>query len=646
MAVPSGNVVLSDKMQFPAPSAVGAGGGGGNAVALGGGAGVFNQQHHQNWIPDERDGFICWLRGEFAAANAMIDAICNHLREVGEAGEYEALIACIQQRRCHWNSVLHMQQFFSITEVSYALQQVAWRRRQMHYDHEKVGGKEFKMAGFGFKGHRIEGSKETKNSGVDCDGKTTVTAVSEINEKGGDKCEEFNSCVELGKDEDKCSAVAENRKDTGSRHHADSSLKRSEFSKKCTPGNTEPGSEEVNVGCTSSYKEHDSHPAQNQNEKQNLALHAKHFVGNEMFDGRMGRWQERTTSRQVCLNVLFLGRVADRRIEAIPSLLQDAIERLVELQVIIAKPDSCIIDVYSEGDHSPPRMWPPWFGNPTFVLFLTECDITFGRVIGINHPGDFKGSLKLSLAPGSLLLMEGKSADFAKHALPSARKQCMLVTFTNYQPKKSMAGTQKPPSPLVSQSSQRGPPFSRLPNPFRHSAPKHYAAIPTTGTLPATGIRPPNIVQPLFVPTPVAPAIPFPAPVPIPPGSTGWSAAAQRHFPPHLHIPGTGVFLPPPGSNSLPQHLSTIATKPNLLVETTSPPENDNGSGKPIHHETSPREKCDGKSPNQGCNGSLDEISNGRAVMKEEQQCNDNRVKQPANAVVRERGIGFLKERR
>ncbi|KAK9046700.1 hypothetical protein V6N11_052581 [Hibiscus sabdariffa] len=514
----------------------------------------------------------------------------------------------------------------------------------MHHDHAKVGGKEFKRSGFGFKGHRIEGSKEMQNSGVDCDGISTVTAVSERNEKGSDKCEEFNSCVELGKDEDKCSAVFENRKDTVSRHHADSSLKRSEFSKKCTPGNTEPGSEDVNGECTSSYKEHDSHPAQNQNEKQNLALHPKHFVGNEMFDGKMGRRQERTISRQVCLNVLFLGRVAgqtyvssrkpmkghgremiqlglpiadaplddemaawtskDQRIEAIPSLLQDAIERLVDLQVIIAKPDSCIIDVYSEGDHSPPRMRPPWFGNPTFILFLTECNITFGRVIGINHPGDFKGSLKLSLAPGSLLLMEGKSADFAKHALPSARKQRMLVTFTNYQPKKSMAGTQKPPSPL------------------------HYAAIPTTGALPATGIRPPNIVQPLFVPTPVAPAIPFPAPVPIPPGLTGWSAAAQRHFPPHLPIPGTGVFLPPPGSSSLPQHLSTIATKPNLLVETTSPPENDNGSGKPVHYATSPREKCDRKSPNQGCNGSLDEISKGRTVMKEEQQCNDNRVKQ------------------
>ncbi|KAE8732054.1 anthranilate synthase component II-like [Hibiscus syriacus] len=260
---------------------------------------------------------------------------------------------------------------------------------------------------------------------------------------------------------------------------------------------------------------------------------------------------------------------------------------------LIFEPNVTVL--FFQGDHSSPRTWPPWVGNPTFILFLTECDITFGRVIGINHPGDFKASLKLSLAPGSLLMMEGKSLDFAKHALPSVRKQRVLVTFTKYQPKKSMADNQRPLSPSVCQSSQWGPPSSRLPTHFHHSAgPKHYAAIPTTGVLPAAGVRPqippPNVVQPLFVPAPVAPAIQFPSPVPISPGSTGWSAAAaQRHFAPHLPIPGTGVFLPPPGSNSRPQQL-TIA---NVPVETTFSLGNDNGSGKPINHATSPREKGD-----------------------------------------------------
>lgn len=44
----------------------------------------------------------------------------------------------------------------------------------------------------------------------------------------------------------------------------------------------------------------------------------------------------------------FIELLADRRIEAIPALLQDAIDRLVDSQVMTAKPDSCIIDVYNE----------------------------------------------------------------------------------------------------------------------------------------------------------------------------------------------------------------------------------------------------------------------------------------------------------
>lgn len=155
MTMPSGNVVLSDKMQFPSP----VGGGGG---AVGGGE---IPQHHRQWFPDERDGFISWLRGEFAAANAMIDSLCHHLRAVGEPGEYDVVIGCIQQRRCNWNPVLHMQQYFSVAEVIYALQQVAWRRQQRVYDPVKAGGKEFKRSGAGFnKGQqRAESFKEGHN---------------------------------------------------------------------------------------------------------------------------------------------------------------------------------------------------------------------------------------------------------------------------------------------------------------------------------------------------------------------------------------------------------------------------------------------------------------------------------------------------
>ncbi|KAE8690936.1 Detected protein of confused Function [Hibiscus syriacus] len=326
------------------------------------------------------------------------------------------------------------------------------------------------------------------------------------------------------------------------------------------------------------------------------------------------------------------GTLPERRVEAIPSLLQDVIERLVTLQVITSKPDSCIIDVYNEGDHSPPHTIPPWYGKPACIMFLTECDITVGRVIAFDHPGDFRGSLKLSLAPGSILMMQGKSADFTKHALPSVRKQRILITFTKYQPKKIMTDNQRLSSPSVSQPSKWGPPPSRSTNHFRPSAgAKPYTAIPTTVVFPATPncpqIPPPNGVQPLFVPAPVPPAIPFHAPVPIPPGSTGWPAPPPRHPPPRLPIPGTGVFLPPPGSsNSSAQELATV-TELNIPADTTCQPEKENCIGKANLHTTSTNGRFDEKSPKQDCNGSVEGTGNVVAV-KEEQQCTGNNVEQ------------------
>lgn len=177
MAMPQGNVVISDKMQFQSGGA-------------GSGAGDI---HHRQWIPDERDGFISWLRGEFAAANAIIDSLCHHIRVVGDPGEYDGVIGCIQQRRCNWNHVLHMQQYFPIAEVMFSLQQVAWRRQQRYFDQAKISGKEFKRSGMqGLSsrvGQKVESAKESYNSSVDshnCEANSSVNivGVEKVAEKG------------------------------------------------------------------------------------------------------------------------------------------------------------------------------------------------------------------------------------------------------------------------------------------------------------------------------------------------------------------------------------------------------------------------------------------------------------------------------
>lgn len=51
-------------------------------------------------------------------------------------------------------------------------------------------------------------------------------------------------------------------------------------------------------------------------------------------------------------------KCTDRRIEPIPSLLQDVIDRLVGMQVMTATPDSCIIDIFNEV--CPPCLYSLW----------------------------------------------------------------------------------------------------------------------------------------------------------------------------------------------------------------------------------------------------------------------------------------------
>ncbi|XP_044493278.1 RNA demethylase ALKBH10B-like [Mangifera indica] len=628
MAVPSGNVVLSDtKILFP----------------------------------DERDGFIFWLRSEFAAANAIIDALCQHLRTVGESGEYDLVLNHIQNRRSNWSQVLHMQQYFSVGDVLFALQQVTWKKQSRFFDPFSCSKNTKRSSGFV--------KKDLYNSSVDRDNNPIDANASVL-----------DSNV---------------KKDSVTKTPGDGSSKDLWDSEIATSGNSEPNTEASDDGCTPSPKENDSHSVLNQS----IITAPKTFIGSEMFDGKtvnvvdgLKLYEELCANSEVSKLVSMVndlraagkrgqiqgqayvvskrpmkghgremiqlgipiadappedenavGTSKDRRIEPIPALLQGVIDHAVGMQILTVKPDSCIIDVYNEGDHSQPHIWPHWFGRPVSTLFLTECEMTFGRMIGADHPGDYRGTLKLPLAPGSLLVMQGKSADFAKHAIPSIRKQRILITFTKSQLKKFVASdSQRLPSSALAPLPHWGPPPSRSPNHIHHPVgSKHYAPVPTTGVLPVpirTQIPPPNGVQPLFVTTPVAQGMPFPAPVPIPAGSSGWAAAPPRHPPPRLPVPGTGVFLPPPGlaSSTSPKQLSASTTEMNSTTEMASTLDKESGVGKSNHHtNASLKETLDGKTQGQDYNGSVDGTGGVKDVtMAEEHQNTDNtRVSKSASTV-------------
>ncbi|KAB2069142.1 hypothetical protein ES319_A08G077500v1 [Gossypium barbadense] len=79
-----------------------------------------------------KDTIISWFRGEFAAANAIIDALCGHLAQLqgggGEGSEYEAVFAAIHRRRLNWIPVLQMQKYHSIADVTVELKQVTAKK--------------------------------------------------------------------------------------------------------------------------------------------------------------------------------------------------------------------------------------------------------------------------------------------------------------------------------------------------------------------------------------------------------------------------------------------------------------------------------------------------------------------------------------
>lgn len=65
-----------------------------------------------------KDAVIAWFRGEFAAANAIIDVLCNHLSELHGGGDvYEPTFEAIHKRRFNWIPILQMQKYYPISDV-------------------------------------------------------------------------------------------------------------------------------------------------------------------------------------------------------------------------------------------------------------------------------------------------------------------------------------------------------------------------------------------------------------------------------------------------------------------------------------------------------------------------------------------------
>ncbi|XXG63805.1 hypothetical protein AAC387_Pa05g1908 [Persea americana] len=126
-------------------------------------------------------------------------------------------------------------------------------------------------------------------------------------------------------------------------------------------------------------------------------------------------------------------------VDPIPHLLKVIIRRLVRWHVLPPScvPDSCIINIYEEGDCIPPHIDNHDFVRPfCTVSFLSECDILFGSSLKIVGPGEFSGSSCISLPVGSVLVLKGNGADVAKHCVPSVPAKRISITFRKMDDKK------------------------------------------------------------------------------------------------------------------------------------------------------------------------------------------------------------------
>lgn len=126
------------------------------------------------------------------------------------------------------------------------------------------------------------------------------------------------------------------------------------------------------------------------------------------------------------------GIIRDEEVDPLPPLFKQMIKRMVRWHVLppTCVPNSCIVNIYDEGDCIPPHIDHHDFLRPfCTVSFLAECNILFGANLKIISPGEFVGPVSIPLPVGSVLILNGNGADVAKHCVPGVPSKRISITF-------------------------------------------------------------------------------------------------------------------------------------------------------------------------------------------------------------------------
>uniref|UniRef100_A0A1J3HKV7 Isopenicillin N synthase-like Fe(2+) 2OG dioxygenase domain-containing protein n=1 Tax=Noccaea caerulescens TaxID=107243 RepID=A0A1J3HKV7_NOCCA len=346
-----------------------------------------------------KDLMITWFRGEFAAANAIIDALCGHLMEGnGSAAEYEGVMAALHRRRLNWIPVLQMQKYHSISQVTLELQTATAKRLDKAI---------------------------MENAEIDDDSPT-----SDITDSG---CGEEEGVIRIcWKHEEECESRA-------------SLMKQSKrFSaKEHVRGHT--------TNVVKGLKLYENVFTGTQLSKLLDSVNGLREAGrNQELSGEtfvlFNKNSTTGTKRELIqLGIPIFGD--EHSVAPIPSLLQSVIDHLLQWRVIpeYKRPNGCVINFFDEEEHSQPFQKPPHVDQPISTLVLSESTMVFGHRLGVDNDANFRGSLTLPLKQGSLLVMRGNSADMARHVMCPSPNKRVAITFFKLKP---VSGKVQPPPTL------------------------------------------------------------------------------------------------------------------------------------------------------------------------------------------------------
>ncbi|XP_075500885.1 RNA demethylase ALKBH10B-like [Primulina tabacum] len=474
-----------------------------------------------------KDAIISWFRGEFAAANAIIDTLCSHLTQLesGGAAEYKSVFAAIHMRRMNWIPILHRQKYFSIADIPMELNKVAAKKVEernvacTESCDEKVKNQEIPAE---------ESAGIIENDGGEAareESERDESPESEITDTGSQEVQPSLEHVDICSNHEDCDARC-----------AQIKMTKGFIAKEPVKGHM--------VNVVRGLKLYEDVFTDVELSKLNNLVNELRIAGQngELSDETFVLYNQHVKGNKrelIQLGVPIFGKIHNdsmtqkNYVDPIPTLLQGVIEHLIQWHLIPEhrKPNSCIINFFDEGEYSQPFLKPPHLDQPLSTLLLSESTMAFGRTVVNDGEGNYRGPLMLSLKEGSLLVMRGNSSDTARHVMCASLNKRVTITFFRVR-----AETQNN-TPAES-------PLNKAMTLWQPGAPNPNATL--TGYEPMTMIPKWSLMRsPLVMLAPVRPMVVSPKRVPG--GGTGvflpWTVGSRKpakHLPPRAQ---RGRFL-------------------------------------------------------------------------------------------------------